>query len=294
MTDHSSNQGLITLYEQIKKCSKKGYYSCEMTSLIDQIYKCSMSILSNWSKENLLSKVEQKSYFAYFQNGSFSRAINSSLFNPNFEKWEKLRDAMRDGCLDKTFNPYLITEIIYSIAISFCACIDIIKRRDQKTPGTFFEYLIAYFFTWRVGVEPQNSIPILNIDEEEKYLPTDFVYNLGKKARKFHMPIKTSSRERAIMIWAHQKLLDGVYGVERFMGTPVLLAETKVDAQKKEVVEICLPDQWRLYQLYIAKLKRIYYLDIPRAYQDLNNEFPPIIVKTFGHFFYEWDTLTPS
>lgn len=55
------------------------------------------------------------------------------------------------------------------------------------------------------------------------------------------------------MLWAHQKLLDGVYGIERFMGIPVLLAETKTDNKKKEVVEICLPEQWRVYQLKCKK-----------------------------------------
>jgi len=85
-----------------------------------------------------------------------------------------------------------------------------------------------------------------------------------------------------------------VFGIERFMGTAVLLAETKTDTKKREVVEICLPEQWRLYQLYIAKLKRIYYLDIPRPYEKLGQNFPPLVVKPFGEFFFEWQSLTPA
>jgi hypothetical protein len=179
------------------------------------------------------------------------------------------------------------------MAISFCAASDINSVGDQKTPGTFFEYFVAYFFTWRVGVQPENRIKILNIDDEIKYLPTDFIFNLGAQKQKYHMPIKTSTRERSIMLWAHQRLIDGVYGNERFMGTPVLLAETKLDSKKREVVEICLPDQWRIYQLYVAKLKRIYYLDVPYAYKNLNSEFPPLAVKQFSDFFWEWDKLAP-
>ena len=134
---------------------------------------------------------------------------------------------------------------------------------------------------------------MLHLDEENTELQTDFIFNLGKGRPKFHMPIKTSTRERAIMLWAHQRLLDGVYGTDRFMGTPVLLAETKTDSAKREVVEICLPEQWRLYQLYIAKLRRIYYLDLPSAHGKLSDVFPPISVKPFGDFFVEWKRLAP-
>lgn len=98
----------------------------------------------------------------------------------------------------------------------------------------------------------------------------------------------------ALYAEASTRLLDGVYGTDRFMGTPVLLAETKTDKARKEVVEICLPDQWRVYQLYIAKLKRIYYLDLPAAYSKLNEEFPPIRVRPFGEFFLEWADLSPG
>lgn len=126
----------------------------------------------------------------------------------------------------------MISQVLYTYAISFCAAIDILKNGDQKTPGTFFEYFVGYFFSWRVNAEPQKSIQILNLDDENSKLQTDFIFNLGKNKQKFHMPVKTSTRERSIMLWAHQKLLDGVYGTGRFMGIPVLLAETKVSSKK--------------------------------------------------------------
>ncbi len=239
----------------------------------------------------LNSKVEGKEYFAFEKGKKFSRAINRNLFVPDLEPWNELKEAMRKGGLSG-FHPQDITKTLYTMAISFCAAIDLIKDGDQKTPGTFFEFFIAFFFTWRCGVEPSNSIKILNIDDQDTSLPTDFIYDLGPGKQKFHVPIKTSTRERSIMLWAHQRLLDGVYGIERFIGTPVLLAETKMDSRKREVTEICLPDQWRVYQSYIAKLKRIYYLDLPAAYEKLNREFPPLRVKEFGDFFFEWDALT--
>jgi hypothetical protein len=189
-----------------------------------------------------------------------------------------------------------LEKTLYSMAISFCASIDLLKKGDQQTPGTFFGKFVAFFFAAQLGVEPLHYVRLMNYDEPGiiTKLQTDLIFDLGKKKQKFHVPVKTSTRERAIMLWAHQKLVDGAYGVGRFMGTPVLLAETKTDAEKKEVVEICLADQWRVYQLYISRLKRIYYLDLPEAYRLLNSEFPPIHVKPFAEFFLEWKDLMPS
>jgi hypothetical protein len=55
-----------------------------------------------------------------------------------------------------------------------------------------------------------------------------------------------------------------------------------------------LPDQWRVYQAYIAKLKRVYYLDLPATYEQLNREFPPLRIKEFGEFFSQWSDLAPA
>lgn len=39
-------------------------------------------------------------------------------------------------------------------------------------------------------------------------------------------------------------------------------------------------------------MKRIYYLDIPEKYRELNTVFPKINVKEFGEFFHEINTLS--
>lgn len=94
------------------------------------------------------------------------------------------------------FTPEKITEIIYSVAISFCCYIDLTKQRDQKTPGTFLEYLISHLFAWQLRVNPTTRIQVLNLDMDTE-LPTDFIFNLGKDRPKFHLPIKAfDSRTR--------------------------------------------------------------------------------------------------
>lgn len=282
---------LLKSYEQLNKQEK--YYSEASTALIDEIFESSIMTLRKFDRIPLTSKVPKKTYFAYKRGKKLSRPINQDLFEDSAQAWENLRRLMTLNRTENNITAGEISKTIYSIAISFCAAIDLLKDGDQKTPGTYFERLMAYFFAWRVGVEPKTQIQVSDIDDERIKLKTDFIFDLGPHKRKFHMPVKISTRERGIMFWADQRLLDGVYGMERYMGTAILLTETKLDVRKREVVEICVPGRWRLYQLYVSKLKRIYYLDLPVAYAKLWQEFPPLAVKSFGEFFTEWDELTP-
>jgi len=249
-----------------------------------------MSALRGIQTSNLNSNVSGKNYFEFVKDKKTSRAVNSALYRPDLSDWYDFIRALQEKTL-KNLTPEVITSAIYSVAMSFCCYVDLAKSGDQKTPGTFFEYLIGHLFSRHLGVNPTNRLQVLNLDDNSTTLPTDFIFTLGKNKPRFHLPVKTSTRERVIQVWAHQRVLDGVYGTGRFLGTPVILAETKTDKKKKEVTEICLPDQWRIYQMHIAQLKRIYYLDVPASYDRLNEVFPPLRIKAFGHFFFELDDL---
>src|SRR5205814_8921307 len=58
-------------------------------------------------------------------------------------------------------SPDQMSRIIYSVAVSFFCFIDLTKQGDQKTPGTFFEYLIGHLFAWRLDVNPKTRLPVL-------------------------------------------------------------------------------------------------------------------------------------
>jgi len=249
-----------------------------------------MEFLAKAQREPLRSLIPNKEYFAFRMGTKLSRPVNAALFVKRTGEWDKLDNALQRKSLSK-LNPDQVTRIIYSVAMAFCCFIDLTKDRDQKTPGTFFEYLIGHLFASHLGVNPITRIQVLNLDMET-WLPTDFIFDLGKDRPKFHLPIKLSTRERIIQVFAHQRVIDGVFGTERFLGTPVILAETKRSVARRDVTEICVPDQCRVYQLHMAQLKRLYYLDVPATYEKLNHVFPPIVVKSFGHFFFEADTLS--
>jgi len=277
---------LMESYETLKKLvGNNQHCSDEAIALIRDIHAHCIGMCAGCGVQELTSKVVGKEYFAYSNEKKISRAINKGLF----ENGTPLIDPFFSATETNDFSAISaedITSACYNIAISFCAVIDLNKTGDQKTPGTFFEYLIGCLFARRLGITPTKRLDILNLDMEAT-LPTDFIFDLGKDKAKFHVPVKTSTRERVIQVWAHQRVLDGVYGTGRFLGTLACLTETKTDKKKLEVVEICLPVQWRLYQMYIAQLKRVYYLDKPQAYEALNDVFPQIHVSSFGEFFFE-------
>ncbi|MFW9996439.1 MAG: hypothetical protein ACFFD4_30630 [Candidatus Odinarchaeota archaeon] len=278
-------------FEKLKTSRREfGLGSDEVLRCIKTIFEYSLQYLNSCNRIELKSKVEGKRYFAFKSEKKITRAINSDVYETGLPLADKMFEAVRRRCFDE-LDADSMTAACYLSAISYCSAVDLLKSGDQKTPGTFFEYFIGHLYSRRLGIDPKKKIDVLNLDMQST-LPTDFIFDLGSNRAKFHLPVKTSTRERVIQVWAHQRLLDGVYGTGRFIGTLACMAETKTDKKKLEVVEICLPAQWRLYQMYIAQMKRIYYLDMPDAYGRLNTVFPKIPVMPFGHFFSEIDSLT--
>lgn len=282
---------ILVGYDDLRAEAKQSFLSERTGELLDSIERIGREFLAGCEERELISKVSGKEYFCYSDGSETSRPINRALFDDSGDSWQDLREAMRGGDV-ASLDPSDVNRGMYTTAMLFCASVDLV-RRSQKTPGTFFEYFAAFFFAWLTKVEPKTSMPILSLAEEGADLTTDFVFDLGPRSPKFHMPVKTSTRERAIMLWAHQKLLDGVYGIERFMGIPVLLAETKTDSRSGEVIEICTPEQWMMYQTYIARLRCIYYLDVPQAYIHLNRLFPRLPVRPLGQLFQDWPEYDP-
>ena len=280
------SEDIFRIYDQIKEVFKENKDSLAVSHLFLELYCTSEDILKNKEKVPLKCHIPNKDYFSFSEKGKLSRPINKLLYdNATSDKINCFFEKLMNKSLQE-IPASDITAAVYRVAIDFCATIDLIKVGDQKTPGTYFEYLMGYLFFINFEIMPRNQVEVLNLDMKTK-LPTDFIFDLGNNRPKFHVPVKTSTRERVIQVWAHQRVLDGVYGNGRFIGLLTCLAETKLDHKTKEVIEICLPDQWRLYQLFISQLKRVYYLDIPEKYLELNNFFPKIHVKQFGEFFHE-------
>lgn len=294
---------LEPLYDKLKDEFKNNASSNKVTDLLEEIYRVTFDFLCSCKTKALISKVDGKDYYRFSYNNQYTRAINAALFaegkivsnysvganSYSGKPADYLFYNIRNSDI-KNQDAHSITVAVYSIAICFCATIDVLKTSDQKTPGTYFEILMGHFYALTFKVNPRKQLEVLNLGDHPT-LPTDFIFDLGDGRAKYHVPVKTSTRERVVQVWSHQKVLDGVYGMGRFLGLLTCLAETNVNNKRNDVVEVCLPDQWQIYQSFIAQLKRVYYLDIPNKYKALNNNFPKIHVKEFGEFFFEIDEL---
>jgi hypothetical protein len=282
---------ILDKYEGLKRLLGQA----DGTALIAEIVSDCASFLAGETKALALkSLVEGKRYFAFRHNDArarTSRPVNEDLYVADLRDLsQQINKLKADPSLDWLAADEC-NRLLYTLAMVFCAFNDVTSDQDKKTPGTYFELLVGHLLALAFGVQPRNRVEVLTVEDERSTLPTDFIFDLGPRRLKFHVPVKISTRERAVQVWAHQRMLNGVYGEGRFKGVLVALAETKLDLRKLEVVEICLPDQWAVYQRFVARMDRVYYLDLPARYAALATAFPYIPVKTFGAFFKEKEVL---
>ena len=277
-------------YERLKELVRADAKAPDVAELLADLTSKALDFLSSCKQIPLVSKVHGKTYFSFTmkRSGKLSRAVNAELFNPNTRRQ---LSYLVDGTLNNLAVPDR-SRLLYTIALAYCCASDLLRTRDQKTPATFFECFIGHLFARSFGVNPRTQVEVLHLEDEASTLPTDFIFDLGPGRPKFHVPVKTLTRERVIQVFAHQRVLDGVHGFGAFKGILVCLTETKLDHKRREVVEICVPKQWVLYQRFIASLHRFYYFDIPARYAELATGNPPMPIQAFEKFFDEADELT--
>lgn len=65
--------------------------------------------------------------------------------------------------------------------------------------------------------------------------------------------------------YAHQRILESVFGMDRYRSVLVCMSEMQRD-RKRNANAICVPGTIRLFQTHLAKLTALYYLDPPARY----------------------------
>jgi hypothetical protein len=107
-----------------------------------------------------------------------------------------------------------------------------------------------------------------------------------------HVAVKMSTRERIVQAWAHQKVLEGAFKEDAYSGILVLFSETKLAIKSLEVVEICVPDQWLVYQTLLTRMNQIYYFDAPYRHQELASAYPDLIpLQSFTEFLIQTGSI---
>jgi hypothetical protein len=265
-------------YQRLKKVAAKDLGSEEVAKLIAEIVTHARDLLAACEMVDLTSRVAGKSYFG-FRGKADSRPVNVDLYVHDPLEFRYLAESFLAGTPQAA--PEEITKTAYTMAISVFAAHDV-NEVGRKTSATFFEVLIGHMVSRALGVAPRKRV---RMPESQVELPTDYVFDPGPNRRKVHLPIKTSTRERGVQAWVHHLILDGIFGKGRFRGVLVVCGETKRNARTGEVIEICVPAQWQIFQERVSELSRIYYLDPPQPYLALAHAHPPVDVQPFGHAF---------
>lgn len=282
-----SGEGVSAGYKRLTAASAGGLISREVGIALGDLCEASLEYVRRYANVSALqSKVPGKQYAMARRGQQSSRPINTGLYAPAITRADI--DNVLTG-LAAHLPENELQRHLYTAAMSYPVARDLLSVGDKKSPGTFFEVLIGHIAARKFGINPQTSIHIPSLDIENT-LPTDFIFDFGVGNIKVHMPVKISTRERVVQAWAHQRVLEGMHGQGRFRGVMVILAET--NKQKDvSVVEVCLPGQWAAYQMYISRMHRIYYFDLPKKYEPLRSRYPYIAVLPFARFFSEYEAL---
>lgn len=271
--------------------SSRDAKSPEANAAILELVEVSLGYLvGSCQPVDLVSKVPGKTYFTYTNGTVVARAANRQLFEPDAQVIAALWSRwLRDEIDSEEF-----ARLSYTAAIAPCLAMELFDRQNKKGPATYFEWYVGHLFARSIGVNPTKRAR-LPVQGREVLMTMDFLFDMGELYRKVHLPVKMSTRERGVQAWSHQRLLDAAYGENIYRGVLVCFSETKLDSRSLEVVEICVPDQWLAYQSLLARLDRVYYFDVPYAYQVLTDRYPEVIViKPFQAFFVEREALLHS
>jgi hypothetical protein len=278
-------------YKRLHLAAKADLKSGETSARLIDLILTSLGFLSTQCKiVDLGSRVPGKDYFSFAtkeEPGALSRPVNRSLFLAKqadvADQWKQWAAGGHKGKGTERLS--------YTMGTAYGVASDLFDRYNKKGPATYFEALVGHLFARTLGVNPTKkaTLPVLG---RSVRMTMDFLIDVGKGRPALHVPVKASTRERVVQAWAHQRLLDAAYGHAKYRGVLVVHSETKLDLRTREVVEICVPDQWLAYQKFLSRMDRIYYFDIPNRYAQLAREFPDDIpLKQFSAFFAEREAL---
>jgi len=278
-------------YARVKQLCSADWQSAQAGKAIFDLVSISLTFLIDRCQQiDLVSKVQGKQYFTFKKDSIVARPANKQFF---------LGDPVAIGRLWRLWLRNRITpddfaKLSYTASLAPCLAMELFDRQNKKGPATYFECYIGHLFARSFRSNPTKRAR-LPVHGRNVLLTMDFLFDMGEKQRKVHLPVKMSTRERVVQAWAHQRLLNAAYGDGTYGGIMVLFAETKLDSRSHEVVEICVPDQWLAYQSLLAHMDRIYYFDIPARYQTLTRRYPDVItIRQFGEFFTEKDEVVQS
>lgn len=275
-------------YTRVKKACGNDWRSDAASQDILDFVALSLRFLATECEQvDLNSLVPNKKYISFFRNNIVARPANRDFFMVDLQS---VMHDWRSWSLGNSDSDEFEC-MFYTVALAPCLAMELFDRNNKKGPATYFECLIRHIFARVFGFEPVKQA-VLSVSGRRVRMTMDFLFETRDDAANIHLPVKMSTRERVVQAWAHQRLLDSAYGRGSYKGIMILFSETKLDSRSREVVEICVPDQWLVYQTLLSKMGRIYYFDIPVRYRELTNDFSSTIqIKPFYEFLTEIESV---
>lgn len=246
-------------------------------------------------------------YFAFFSYAEISRPVRPDLFiyDPAVfsERYTELFQSFSRRPSDWAARDIqLANAVIYTGVMAVACCYDLWQKSSRKTPGTFFEILMAAILQEMLPYENfSKHIPLTNLlndasvqgedevlaaveEDGTSSVSTDLVIQSRYSNRGLVVPLKITTRERIVQPFAHQRILDSAFGVGAYTSLVVCISETQQDKRRSRVNHICVPGTVKLFQRYLAPVGGLYYCDVPPRYQafDMQSTLP---VKSVGEFF---------
>lgn len=201
-------------------------------------------------------------------NSRLGRPVNNDLFirdtNELEQLWSEVSDELSGG--DGTLPADKVDQIVYTIIQSVGAAIDISSRgRDRKTLGSFFEHIVGIFLSEMTGNDRGTSIT-LECDGVSTTIPIDLhLKSTNSGDATLAVPVKTSTRERMVQIWADHMLLERLSDQEEEHRT-ILISVGELQRRGQSLQETCSPAKVGVYQRHLAQIDGLYYLDPPLRY----------------------------
>jgi hypothetical protein len=204
-----------------------------------------------------------------------------------------------------------LTLYVYTSVMAFSCCYDIWKPGSRKTPGTYFEVLMAALMgiylrrhtlskhvdlgaLLGTGAGEGIEAPALDGPSDQSTLSTDLVLRSANNDKHAVIPLKITTRERIVQPFAHQRILDSAFP-DKYRSFLCCISETQLDKTNGRTVvkQVCVPGTVKLFQRFLAKLDGLYYCDVPLRYAmpDLTMHIP---VKSLGALFDDVKALLDS
>ena len=252
-----------------------------VTNHIGHIGSHCLSLLQS-AELHPLATCDAKSYHVFRDGKALSRPVCASLFVKDPEELEASWQALTTSTLASANRYHAsigdINSTIYSLVVAFAVCYDLWRTGSRKTPGTFFELLIGSLI--QTVVPAMGRRAHIALREPGESVSTDIAFLDPRGDGGLVVPAKITTRERIVQPFAHQRILDSVYGAGRFRSVLVCVSEMQRRGEAGANA-ICVPGTIRLFQRHLAPLDGIYYLDPPARYlqADVVDHVP---VRTIG------------